>query len=69
MREATGQSILEMIQAMRLKNVCRLLTTTTLSISEVTERSGYEFNSNLSSIFRKRFGMTMRDYRRQNAKT
>ena len=62
-REATGQSILEMIQAERLKNVCRLLVTTTLPISEVTERSGYELTANLSRLFRKRFGMSMRDYR------
>ena len=67
-RETTGQSLLEMIQDVRLENVCRLLATTSLPISEVTERSGYEPTSNLSNLFRKRFGMTMRDYRTQNAK-
>jgi LacI family transcriptional regulator len=67
-RETTGQSLLEMIQEVRLENVCRLLATTSLSISEVTERSGYEPTSYLSNLFRKRFGMTMRDYRTQNAK-
>lgn len=68
-REMTGQSLLEMIQKVRLKNVCRLLSTTTLPISEVTSRSGYEQTSNLSRLFRKTFGMTMRDYRRKGAKT
>lgn len=68
MREATGQSLLEMIQAVRLENVCRLLTTTSLPMLEVGERSGYDSTSNLSCLFRKRFGMTMSDYRAQNAK-
>ena len=68
MRAATGQSLLEMIQAVRLENVCRLLTTTSLPMLEVGERSGYDSTSNLSCLFRKRFGMTMSDYRAQNAK-
>ena len=68
MREATGQSLLEMIQSVRLENVCRLLTTTSLPMLEVGERSGYDSTSNLSCLFRKRFGMTMSDYRAQNAK-
>ena len=67
-RAATGQSLLEMIQAVRLENVCRLLTTTSLPMLEVGERSGYDSTSNLSCLFRKRFGMTMSDYRAQNAK-
>jgi AraC-like DNA-binding protein len=64
----TGQSLLEMIQAVRLENVCRLLATTSLPMLEVGERSGYDSTSNLSCLFRKRFGMTMSDYRDQNAK-
>ena len=68
MREATGQSLLEMIQSVRLESVCRLLTTTSLPMLEVGERSGYDSTSNLSCLFRKRFGMTMSDYRAQNAK-
>ena len=67
-RESTGQSLHEMIQTVRLENVCRLLATTTLSIAEVTERSGYEHNSNLGGLFRKKFGMSMRDYRNQSTK-
>ncbi len=68
-RDATGQSVLDMIQKVRLKSVCRLLATTTLPISEVTRRSGYEQTSNLSRLFRAKFGLTMRDYRiRQHGK-
>ena len=68
-RDVTGQSVLDMIQKVRLKSVCRLLATTTLPISEVTRRSGYEQTSNLSRLFRAKFGLTMRDYRiRQRGK-
>lgn len=67
MREATGQSLLEMIQAVRLASVCRLLATTSLSISDVTERSGYEPTSNLSHLFRKTYGISMREFRARHA--
>ena len=66
-REATGQSLLEMIQAVRLESVCHLLATTTLPISEVTERSGYKQTSNLSHIFRKTYGISMREFRARHA--
>lgn len=65
-RESTGHSVLDMIQNVRLDNVCRLLVNTDLSISEVTMRSGYELTSNLGKLFHKRFRMSMRDYRTKN---
>ncbi len=67
-RAATGQTILDMIQKVRLENVCNLLVTTTLPVSEVTSRSGYELTSNLSRLFRKTFGMSMSEYRRSYGK-
>ena len=66
-REATGGSVLDMIQKVRLENVCRLLVNTTLSISDVTTNSGYEPTSNLSHLFRRTYGMSMRDYRARHA--
>ena len=65
-RESTGHSVLHMIQNARLDSVCRLLTTTDLSISEVTMHSGYGLTSNLGKLFHKRFHMSMRDYRTKN---
>lgn len=65
-REATGQSVLDMIQKVRLDSVCRLLATTSLPIADVTTRSGYELTSNLSKLFRRTFGMSMREYRLQH---
>ncbi len=65
-REATGQSVLDMIQKVRLESVCRLLSTTSLPIADVTTRSGYELTSNLGRLFRRTFGMSMREYRLQH---
>ena len=66
-REATGWSVLDMIQKVRLENVCRLLANTALPISAVTTSSGYEPTSNLSHLFRKTYGMSMREYRARHA--
>lgn len=62
-REATGQSVLQMIRAVRLAEVCRLLSTTEMTISEITQKSGYQLTTNLSVTFKKMFGMSMREYR------
>ena len=65
---ATGGSILELIRNVRFKNICRLLKTTDLSVSEVIIRSGYNLTSNVGIVFKKTYGMTMRQYRVRNAK-
>ena len=62
-RDATGRSVGAMIREAKLENVCRLLKTTNLSISEVTLKSGYKQTSNLSFLFKRTFGMSMRQYR------
>lgn len=67
-REATGQSVLQMIRSVRLAEVCRLLKETNLSISEIMARSGYQINSNLCVIFKRVHGMSMRQYRILNRK-
>ena len=64
--EAMGQSVAQMIRDIRLERVCHLLKTTALSISEVTFQSGYPLTSNLGMVFRKRYGMSMRQYRKSH---
>lgn len=65
-KESAGQGVLSHIHAVRLKEVCRLLTTTDLSITEVTARAGYPPTGNLVVLFKKTFGMSMREYRRKH---
>jgi LacI family transcriptional regulator len=62
-REACGYTILDEIQNQRLERVCSLLRETHLSIGTIGERCGYLTETYLKVLFKKRFGMTMREYR------
>ncbi len=64
-REILGRTILEEILRVRTERVCTLLKETNLPIGEITGSCGFESESHLGVIFRKRFGCTMRDYRRR----
>ena len=66
-REATGTSLQKAIIEKRLKEVCRLLSNSTLTISEIAVRCGYRDANYLKNLFKKRFGMSMRDWRKQNS--
>ena len=63
LREATGQSPLQLIQETRLESCRHLLETTRLSVTEVLKRSGYPLTASPPRLFRKTFGMTMTAYR------
>ena len=64
-RKTCGRSILDEIQTVRLERVKRLVTETDFSIREITDRSGYQTDDHLRRIFKRQFGMTMRECRRQ----
>ena len=62
-REATGQTPLELIQSVKLDSCRHLLETTNLPIAELLERSGYPLTANPGRVFRNAFGMSMKAYR------
>ena len=64
-REARGHSILEEIQRQRLDRVRTLLQETDLPIGEIGARCGYGTETYLKALFKVRFGITMRDYRKR----
>ena len=66
-RQATGKSILEEINDIRLEEARRLLTNSTFTISEIIAACGYSSAAFLSKAFRRRTGMTMRQYRAAHA--
>ena len=66
-REVTGTSILEAILARRLDEVKRLLRETNLRISEIAARCGYRDANYLKNLFKKRTGMSMREWRAQSS--
>lgn len=64
-RELMGVSIGETIIATRLDEVKQLLATTRETIDAISVSCGYKNPTYLKNLFKKRFGMSMRDWRRQ----
>jgi AraC-like DNA-binding protein len=64
-REAQGHSLLDEIQHHRLERVCALLRETNLPIGEIGRRCGYQTETYLKVLFKTRFNVTMREYRKK----
>ena len=62
-KAATGLGVAGLIRSVRLAEVCRLLETTDMPITAVTEKAGYHLTANLSVLFKRTYGVTMREYR------
>lgn len=65
-RELQNESIYEAILRIRLEEVKRRLRTTDTCIKEITSSCGWGNIAPLKVLFKKRFGMTMRDYRNKH---
>ncbi|MDA3925491.1 MAG: DNA-binding transcriptional regulator [Kiritimatiellae bacterium] len=65
-REALGHTILEEIRRVRLEEVCTRLIESDQLISEITYACGFDSESHLGTLFRRKFGCTMRDYRKNH---
>ena len=64
----TGFAPVDLIKEFRLSYAVELLQTTNLSITEVAFRSGFADSSYFGKCFRKRYGLSPREYLRQNEK-
>jgi len=64
-RELQGTSIGESIISFRLEEVKRLLKSTRDPIEKIAIDCGYENPNSLKNLFKKRFGLSMRDFRAQ----
>jgi len=62
-REVRGESVLSVIVAARLKELKRLLRDTNLPIAEITARLGWESENYPKNLFRRRFGLSMSEWR------
>jgi len=65
---AFGVSLSRRIASMRLGQVCKLLAETTLSMEEIASRCGYMNSNYLKNLFKRKFNMTMTQWRRENGK-
>lgn len=66
-REAVGRSALDEILHVRLENACSLLAKTDTPISMIPGLCGFRTHTAIDRLFRSRFGMSMRDWRKGNA--
>lgn len=64
-RELQGESVYEAILRIRLEEVKRRLRHTNETISEITAACGWRNPAPPKALFKKRFGISMREYRRQ----
>ncbi len=64
-RHACGRSILDEIQNIRLERVRRLVTETDYPVREITDRSGFQTDDHLRRMFKRAYGMSMRECRRE----
>ncbi len=64
-RESLGTTVHALISEERMNNICELLKNTNMRISEIVIKSGYSLTTNAFVLFKRTYGMTMRDYRRQ----
>lgn len=62
-REITGQSVLETILAQRLEAVQRKLASSRLTIRAITATCGFRSENYAKNLFKKRFGMSMKEYK------
>ncbi len=67
-REATGHSVLDEILHVRLEKACTLLARTDTAVGAVPGLCGFSCDRTLDALFRSRFGMSMRAWRRKNAR-
>lgn len=64
-KSQTGFAPIDLIKEFRLSHATELLQTTNLSIAEIAFRSGFADSSYFGKCFRKRYGMSPREYLKQ----
>lgn len=62
-KSATGESPLAYLQTVRIEMAKRLLETSKQTIAEITQNVGYEDVSSFSKMFKRKVGLSPREYR------
>jgi AraC family transcriptional regulator len=62
-RQTTGESPHQFVLGRRIELAQQLLTETDASLAQVALQSGFASQSHLSSVFKRRLGLTPRAYR------
>lgn len=62
-KQQAGENFVNVLNEIRLKNACRLLKTTNMSIQAISEQCGYASAGYFNRVFKKKFDMTPGQYR------
>lgn len=65
-KELTGISISDYISAVRIEEAVKLLRETSLSVTEIASKCGFNNNNYFSAVFKKRIGTLPLKYRKEN---
>ncbi len=69
MKELTNQTPHDFIKNLRLKQAARLLSKKGSSVTDVMYRCGFSSSTSFSTMFRRMYGLTPRDYKREHEDT
>ncbi len=64
-KESTGRTFVQIIKEIKLSKACRALEETELSIADICELVGYENPEHFMRTFKKTYGMTPGQYRKE----
>ena len=67
-KEEKGETFINFISDRRLEKSCQLLTETDLSIKEITADVGYNDQNYYSRIFKTKYGLSPKEYRKEKQK-
>lgn len=67
--KVTGTSVSQYIRNIRMKQICKLLLKTNLSLNEIAHQLGYSGPEKISRVFQKEKGLTPSGYRKKFGKT
>lgn len=65
-REVTGATVMDYLTNMRLTKVHNMLLNTNMKIDEIAEKNGFAAATALTRSFKKIYGMSPRDFRKQS---
>lgn len=61
-KSATGKTLREYVEELRIKKAANLLLTTKLSLADIASECGFSSQSYFSCVFKRRLGITPREY-------
>ena len=64
-KSATGKTLRDYVEGSRIKKAAELLLTTELTLTDIATRCGFSSQSYFSFVFKRRMGITPREYVRQ----